>query len=291
MVDNTEKKKAPMATWLIATIALVLGLAAVWFTSRRITRPLVELTDAASAIAAGDFSRQVRIARSDELGQLGNAFGAMATEVRLSREHLEQRIAERTRDLNTTLEQLHDAQDALVRRERLAMLGQLSSGVGHELRNPLGVMTNAVYFLKAVLTTAPAKVHEYLEILQQQITLSEKIVGDLLDFARQKPPQRKPTPLRQATEAQVSKLGRTDGVRVDVPSIRLKAGDKLEVRAHSKGSEYFKKLDDVSPAPSTTPEWVKVDRKKQGFEIIGLPTREDAEPDISEQLIVEYYSR
>jgi small subunit ribosomal protein S4 len=82
-----------------------------------------------------------------------------------------------------------------------------------------------------------------------------------------------------------------NGVRVDIPSIRLKAGDKLEVRAHSKASEYFKKLDDVSPAPSTTPEWLKVDRKKQSFAIVGLPTREDAEPDLNEQLIVEYYSR
>jgi len=82
-----------------------------------------------------------------------------------------------------------------------------------------------------------------------------------------------------------------NGVRVDIPSIRLKAGDALEVRPHSKNSEYFKKLDDVSPAPSTTPEWVKVDRKKQAFSIVGQPTREDAEPDIHEQLIVEYYSR
>lgn len=82
-----------------------------------------------------------------------------------------------------------------------------------------------------------------------------------------------------------------NGVRVDIPSIRLKAGDALEVRTHSKGSEYFKKLDDVSPAPSTIPEWLKVDRKKQSFAITGLPTREDAEPDIKEQLIVEYYSR
>ena len=82
-----------------------------------------------------------------------------------------------------------------------------------------------------------------------------------------------------------------NGVRVDIPSIRLKAGDQLEVRSHSKGSEYFKKLDDVSPAPPTTPEWIKVDRKKQAFAVVGLPTREDAEPDLNEQLIVEYYSR
>lgn len=82
-----------------------------------------------------------------------------------------------------------------------------------------------------------------------------------------------------------------NGTRVDIPSIRLKPGDKLEVREHSKNTEYFKKLDDVSPAPNTTPEWLKVDRKKQSFEVVGLPTRDDAEPDISEQLIVEYYSR
>lgn len=82
-----------------------------------------------------------------------------------------------------------------------------------------------------------------------------------------------------------------NGVRVDVPSIRLKAGDALEVRPHSKSSEYFKQLDSVSPAPSTTPDWLKVDRKKQAFTITGMPTRDDAEPDIKEQLIVEYYSR
>lgn len=79
--------------------------------------------------------------------------------------------------------------------------------------------------------------------------------------------------------------------RVDIPSIRLKPGDKLVLRAHSTGTEYFKKLDEVSPAPSTTPDWLKVDRKKVTIEVAGVPTRDDAEPDINEQLIVEYYSR
>jgi small subunit ribosomal protein S4 len=82
-----------------------------------------------------------------------------------------------------------------------------------------------------------------------------------------------------------------NGTRVDVPSIRVKAGDELVVRDHSKQSEYFKKLDDVSPAPPTIPEWIKVDRKKLTAKIVSLPTRADAEPDLNEQLIVEYYSR
>lgn len=82
-----------------------------------------------------------------------------------------------------------------------------------------------------------------------------------------------------------------NGRRVDVPSIRLKAGDILSLRDHSKKTEYFKKLDDVSPAPSATPGWLKVDRKKVSITVTGLPNRDEAEPDINEQLIVEYYSR
>lgn len=82
-----------------------------------------------------------------------------------------------------------------------------------------------------------------------------------------------------------------NGRRVDIPSIRLAAGDVLALRDHSKKNEYFKKLDDVSPEPSTFPSWLKVNRKKFEITITGLPTRDEAEPDINEQLIVEYYSR
>lgn len=82
-----------------------------------------------------------------------------------------------------------------------------------------------------------------------------------------------------------------NGRRVDIPSIRLKAGDKIVLRPASTGNAYFKHLDDVSPAPNTQPSWLKTDRKKVALEITGVPTRDEAEPDINEQLIVEYYSR
>jgi small subunit ribosomal protein S4 len=82
-----------------------------------------------------------------------------------------------------------------------------------------------------------------------------------------------------------------NGRRVDIPSIRLREGDVIELREHSKASEYFKKLDETSPAPSTTPAWLTVDRKKVTIKVTGVPVRDDAEPEIKEQLIVEYYSR
>ncbi|HEY1835639.1 MAG TPA: 30S ribosomal protein S4 [Candidatus Saccharimonadales bacterium] len=82
-----------------------------------------------------------------------------------------------------------------------------------------------------------------------------------------------------------------NGIRVDVPSIRIKVGDQIVLRDRSKQNEYFKGIDDVSPAPSAIPAWLKVDRKKFAVTVVGLPLRDDAEPDINEQLIVEYYSR
>ncbi len=79
--------------------------------------------------------------------------------------------------------------------------------------------------------------------------------------------------------------------RVDIPSIQVKPGDVLRFRDHSLKSDYFKNLDDVSAAPSTIPAWLKVNRKKGEVEVKSIPTRDDAELDINEQLIVEYYSR
>lgn len=82
-----------------------------------------------------------------------------------------------------------------------------------------------------------------------------------------------------------------NGRRVDIPSLRVTPGDVLAVRDHSTKTEYFKKLDEVSPAANDMPDWLKADRKKLAITITSLPTREHAEPEIKEQLIVEYYSR
>ena len=83
-----------------------------------------------------------------------------------------------------------------------------------------------------------------------------------------------------------------NGRRVDVPSIRLKPGDTIEVRPKSVKSEYFKALPNIVGASNQAPlSWLKADAKKMKIEIIGLPKREEAEAGINEQLIVEYYSR
>lgn len=83
-----------------------------------------------------------------------------------------------------------------------------------------------------------------------------------------------------------------NGRRVDIPSIRLKAGDVITVRPKSVKSGYFTSINDIFSNTAQVPlSWVKGDIKKLKIEVTGLPKREEAEADINEQLIVEYYSR
>ncbi len=83
-----------------------------------------------------------------------------------------------------------------------------------------------------------------------------------------------------------------NGRRVDIPSIRLKAGDEINVRPKSTKSVYFSQINDVVSNSVQGPiSWLKSDPKKLTIQIVGLPKREEAEEGINEQLIVEYYSR
>ena len=83
-----------------------------------------------------------------------------------------------------------------------------------------------------------------------------------------------------------------NGVRVDIPSIRLKIGDEIVIRPKSAKSGYFSQMDEITKNTYQGPlSWLKSDPKKLTISITGLPTRDEAEVEIKEQLIVEYYSR
>jgi PAS domain S-box-containing protein len=101
---------------------------------------------------------------------------------------LEDMVEERTRELR-------DAQHELIRKQRLAILGELAGGVSHELRNPLATITNAVYFLQMTLSDVDEKTKEYLQLISNQAQNAGKIVSDLLDFSRETVADRQHTPV------------------------------------------------------------------------------------------------
>jgi PAS domain S-box-containing protein len=112
-------------------------------------------------------------------------------------EELEEKVQERTRALQI-------AQEKIIRQERLATLGQVAGSIGHELRNPLGVISNAVYFLKMSQPEANGTIQEYLQIIENETRTADKFITELLDFTRIKALDRKsvlvPNLVREALE-------------------------------------------------------------------------------------------
>jgi len=95
------------------------------------------------------------------------------------RAHLEDLVAQRTRELETT-------QHELVQKERLAVLGQLTATVSHEIRNPLGTVANALYLLRETLgSDCLARIERPLTLAERSIQRCDGIISELFDFTRQ----------------------------------------------------------------------------------------------------------
>jgi len=122
-------------------------------------------------------------------------------------EHLEEIVEERTRELK-------DAQEELIRKEKLALLGQLAGSVSHELRNPFGVISNAIYYLKTVLPNADETTKEYLEIISAEVRNSNKIVSGLLDISCTQPAERKKIVVSELVDQALEKQPPPEGIKV-----------------------------------------------------------------------------
>jgi len=93
------------------------------------------------------------------------------------RYHLEEMVEQRTKELR-------DAQEELVKREKLSVLGRLTAIVSHDLRNPLGVIRSSVFFLNSRLGNVDEKTRKHLDRIEQQVGHCDSIVDELLEYTR-----------------------------------------------------------------------------------------------------------
>jgi two-component system NtrC family sensor kinase len=192
-LEGFEKERAQIyKQMLISGVVsiIILSLLLSLLLTRFVNRPIDKLLAATKTAAHGDLDQMVGIRTHDELGELSESFNNMISELKHSRDAikgwtqtLERRVQERTQELQ-------QVQDQLIRAGKMAALGELAAGVAHEINNPLtGVLTFSSLMLKKVDESHPWK--KDLENIVQQTTRCRNIVRGLLDFARQRKPDKK----------------------------------------------------------------------------------------------------
>ena len=118
-------------------------------------------------------------------------------------------------DLNRQSKEIKDTQDALIRSEKLAAIGQLASSVAHELRNPLGVIKNALYYLNMLeVGKDSADIKENMDIISKEVENSNKIINDLLEFSRIKKPTLQSENINMIVKDVLNRLERRPNVEI-----------------------------------------------------------------------------
>lgn len=212
-IDVVDKASAEMLAKTLRALAIVMVF--VLFLSYVVTliivQPITALREAAIMLGQGQFEDlpEIRTA-NDEIGDLAHTFVQMSESLRIKTVELlsaKEELEKLNRSLETRVEartrELKAALDELIKKERLAAIGQMASVVGHEIRNPLAVINNSAFFIKTKLGAAgevDPKVSKHLSIIESEIQQANGIINEILGFARTRELMLKPISLNSYIE-------------------------------------------------------------------------------------------
>ncbi|MFH1726331.1 MAG: cache domain-containing protein [Elusimicrobiota bacterium] len=175
----------------VVLITMVLSFAV----AGHITQPIRALQRAVDRLRAGQFEDMPEMTfTNDEIGELGQSFTQMSDslkektgELLHAKDELTKYGVDLKRRVDARTRELKAAQDELIKKERLAAIGQMASVVGHEIRNPLAVINNSIFFIKTKLgKQAPldAKIERHISIIQSEVKQANGIIDEILTYSR-----------------------------------------------------------------------------------------------------------
>jgi len=200
------------ATLVVIAIGILLTVLLV----RIIAGPIHQLVEATRRIARGDLDVLLHLDSQDEIGELAKSFNQMTLKLRKSREDLERTNLQLEQKVQERTQELEEAQNQLVQVEKMSVVGQLVSGVAHELNNPLaGVLGYSQLLLRMDL---PEEVRRGLDKIESEAERCRRIVQNLLIFARRNKPQKRPVDLNTVLESVLELKAyqfKVDNVRIE----------------------------------------------------------------------------
>lgn len=186
--------KYGMLALIVAIFMVVMALAALFSLrwARSIFRPLEQMNQTMQRVEDGDTGARVGpVAARDEIGALAghldellNVIDEKTRALQRWANELDAKVIERTRELAQSNASLKQAQEQLVKSEKLAAIGQIAASVAHEINNPIAVIQGNLDLLRETLGPQAAPVKAELQLVDQQIERMRLIVTQLLQYAR-----------------------------------------------------------------------------------------------------------
>jgi signal transduction histidine kinase len=203
-IASTETRSRTTFLYLFA-----LGTAAMiligYLLAQLIARPILRLRDMSQAVAGGDLNQSIGLRQTDEIGELAGAFDTMTLRLRertAEAARLFDETVQRNKELADINARLQAMQLQLIQSEKLAAVGQLTAGIVHDVKNPLAVIKGLAEVLQDDATITDETRHE-LQVIRESAEKANRIVSDLLKFARQSQPEMESHDLRETVEASI----------------------------------------------------------------------------------------
>ncbi|MGD8376068.1 MAG: HAMP domain-containing protein, partial [Acidobacteriota bacterium] len=217
-LEETQAQTARLrrAFGLLTGLVVLFGTLMTVLIVQVVIKPVNRMVLATCRIAEGKLDERVDASGRDEIGDLGRAFNQMTENLRISRSELESYSADLEEKVRQRTRELERAQSQLVQAEKMSAMGELVSGVAHELNNPLA----GVIGYSQLLLGAPVeeKARRGLERINREATRCKRIVQNLQVFARKHKPQKNYVGINGILEATLELRAyqmQVDNVRVD----------------------------------------------------------------------------
>jgi two-component system NtrC family sensor kinase len=188
-INRTMKAHVVKMITVSIGFILLIAVSAGWLLQRLIYVPLRDLDRGAKRLASGDFDQPIPVRSEDEFGSLARSSNTMMAALKKSRHELEEWVQTLGQKVKERTEELRLAEAEVARGEKLASIGQLAAGIAHELNNPLtGVLTFTSLMRKKMPDGSQDA--EDLDLVIRETRRCAGIIKRLLDFAREKPPEK-----------------------------------------------------------------------------------------------------
>ncbi len=199
LIEDFQTKRVLLVTILLDAIVLIIFGS--FLLSRVLVKPIKDLVRLTQNISEGDFSQTIEVTSKNEIGQLIGSFNRMIERLKENQESLENYLE----SLESTNKKLKQAQEELIRTEKLASIGRFAAGVAHEVGNPLGAILGYTSILqKEGIDLEESK--DYLKRVEKEIERINRIVRELLDFARPSKFEIKDVEINKVIESTLSLL-------------------------------------------------------------------------------------